>query len=334
MPPPRQARIVALHPNRRPPPDHRAATPPRVAVLIPCLNEEAAIATVVADFRACLPDATIYVYDNNSADRTSSVAHDAGAQVRREVLRGKGHVVRRMFADIEADVFVLVDGDDTYDAAAAPAMVEMLLTDHLDMVSATRIADAALTWRRGHRTGNALLTALVRWFFGNRVTDVLSGYRVFSRRFVKSFPAFAGGFETETEFTVHALELKMPIGELPSAYRTRGRGSSSKLNTWADGLRILRTIAVLVKQERPLLLFGLAGAALLLLGLGLGTPLVLEFARTGLVPRLPTGVLATGLVLLSFLSFVCGLVLDSVARGRKELKHLAYLAIPAVTAWR
>jgi hypothetical protein len=338
MPPPRHARIVALHPNHQPrqggpgaPPDDRAATPPRIAVLIPCLNEEAAITKVVTDFRTCLPDATVYVYDNNSADRTRAVARDAGALVRREVLRGKGHVVRRMFADIEADVFVLVDGDDTYDAAAAPAMVEMLLGERLDMVSSTRVTDAAQAWRRGHRVGNAMLTALVRWFFGNRVTDVLSGYRVFSRRFVKSFPAFAGGFETETEFTVHALELKMPIGELPSVYRIRRSGTTSKLRTWADGLRILRTIVVLVKQERPLPLFGIAGFALLSLGIGLGIPLVVEFAETGLVPRLPTGVLATGLVLLSFLSFVCGLVLDSVARGRKELKHLAYLAIPAPT---
>jgi hypothetical protein len=339
MPLPRDARVVALHPSHRPlpgeagaPPDERAATPPRVAVLIPCLNEEAAITKVVTDFRACLPDATVYVYDNNSADRTRAVARQAGALVRREVLRGKGNVVRRMFADIEADIFVLVDGDDTYDAAAAPAMVEMLLGERLDMVSSTRVTDAAQAYRRGHRIGNAMLTALVRWFFGNRVTDVLSGYRVFSRRFVKSFPAFAGGFETETEFTVHALELKMPIGELPSVYRIRRSGTTSKLRTWADGLRILRTIVVLVKQERPLQLFAIAGCALLSLGIGLGIPLVLEFAETGLVPRLPTGVLATGLVLLSFLSFVCGLVLDSVARGRKELKHLAYLAIPAPTA--
>jgi hypothetical protein len=338
MPPPRHAHVVALHPHHRhlsggpgAPLDDRAATPPRIAVLIPCLNEEAAITKVVSDFRACLPGAAVYVYDNNSADRTRAVARQAGAMVRREVLRGKGNVVRRMFADIEADVFVLVDGDDTYDACAAPAMVEMLLGERLDMVSSTRVTDAAQAYRPGHRIGNAMLTALVRWFFGNRVTDVLSGYRVFSRRFVKSFPAFAGGFETETEFTVHALELKMPIGELPSAYRMRRSGTTSKLRTWADGLRILRTIVVLVKQERPLQLFGIAGCALLLLGFGLGIPLVLEYAETGLVPRLPTGVLATGLVLLSFLSFVCGLVLDSVARGRKELKHLAYLAIPAPT---
>jgi hypothetical protein len=332
-----QQRVVPLRPQPRPPQgdpgwqtEARPLGPPRIAVLIPCLNEEAVIAKVVTDFRACLPDATIYVYDNNSADRTGSVARAAGALVRREPLPGKGHVVRRMFADIEADVFVLVDGDDTYDAAAAPAMIEMLLADQLDMVSSTRVTDEAQAWRPGHRTGNALLTGLVRWVFGKRVTDVLSGYRAFSRRFVKSFPGLAGGFETETEFTVHALELKMPIGELRSAYQRRGSGTVSKLRTWRDGFRILRTIAVLVKQERPLQLFSAAGLALLLLGFGLATPLVLDYARTGLVPRLPTAVLSTGLVLLSFLSFVCGLVLDSVTRGRKELKRLAYLAIPAL----
>jgi hypothetical protein len=340
MPAPRHERVVPLHPDRRPAPResgpadslHTVAPLPRVAVVIPCLNEEAAIAKVVADFRAYLPNATVYVYDNGSVDRTGAVARAAGALVRHERLRGKGHVVRRMFADIEADVFVLVDGDDTYDAAAAPAMVEMLLENHLDMVNSARVSQAPLAYRRGHHTGNALLTGLVRWIFGKRVTDVLSGYRAFSRRFVKSFPGFAGGFETETEFTVHALELMMPIGELPSAYRIRHSGTMSKLRTWTDGLRILRTIAVLVKQERPLQLFGTVGGLLLLFGLGLGVPLVFEFARTGLVPRLPTAVLATGLVVLSFLSFVCGLVLDSVARGRREVKRLAYLAIPAIAA--
>jgi hypothetical protein len=342
MPLSRSDRVVPLHTARATAhglsPGHaliRAfAERPRIAVLIPCLNEEAAIGKVVADFRANLPDATVYVYDNNSVDGTRAVARAAGALVRQETLRGKGHVVRRMFADVEADVFVLVDGDDTYDAGAAPLMVEMLVANQLDMVSSTRVTDEAEAFRRGHRTGNAALTGLVRWIFGDRVTDVLSGYRAFSRRFVKSFPALADGFETETEFTVHALELKMPIGEVRSTYRIRSAGSTSKLRTWIDGWRILRTIVVLVKQERPLHLFGGAGLLLLLLGLGLGLPVVLEFARTGLVPRLPTAVLATGLAMLSFLSFVCGLVLDSVARGRKELKRLAYLSIPAVTAFR
>ncbi len=302
----------------------------RVAVLIPCRNEAVAIAKVVRDFAASLPGATIHVYDNNSTDGTADAARAAGATVGREVLQGKGHVVRRMFADVEADIYVLVDGDDTYDAAAAPRMAELLVSGQLDMVTGTRVADLASAYRRGHRAGNAILTGVVRRIFGTRITDMLSGYRVFSRRFVKSFPALAAGFETETEFTVHALELKMPVGELPVAYRLRPAGSASKLRTYSDGMRILQTILVLVKEERPLQFFSLWGLGLLLLGIGLGSPVVLEFLRTGLVPRLPTAVLAMGLVLLSFLAFACGLILDSVARGRKELKRLTYLAIPAV----
>jgi glycosyltransferase involved in cell wall biosynthesis len=304
----------------------------RVAVLIPCYNEQAAIAKVVADFRAALPLARVYVYDNNSTDGTVAAARAAGAVVRSETLQGKGHVVRRMFADIDADAFVLVDGDDTYDAAAAPAMLRLMLDQQLDMVTGTRQTEEAEAYRRGHRLGNAMLTGLVRQIFGNRVSDMLSGYRVFSRRFVKSFPALAAGFETETEFTVHALELNMPIGEVVTAYRGRPAGSASKLRTYADGARILRTIVVLVKEERPLQFFMLTGLALLLAGFALGLPVVVEFARTGLVPRLPTAVLATGFVLLSFLSCMCGLVLDTVTRGRRELKRLAYLAIPGIAA--
>jgi glycosyltransferase involved in cell wall biosynthesis len=304
----------------------------RVAVLIPCYNEEAAIAKVVRDFQAVLPHARVYVYDNNSQDRTVAVAQAAGAVVRNETLQGKGHVVRRMFADVEADAFVLVDGDDTYDAAVARDMLHLLVDRQLDMVTGIRQTELVEAYRRGHRLGNAVLTGMVRWTFGNRVSDMLSGYRAFSRRFVKSFPALAGGFETETEFTVHALELKMPIGEVVTAYRGRPAGSASKLRTYADGARILRTILILVKEERPLQFFGLAGAVLLLLGLVLGLPVVAEFLRSGEVPRLPTAVLATGFVLLSFLSFVCGLVLDTVTRGRKEMKRLAYLAIPGVAA--
>lgn len=300
---------------------------PRIAVLIPCFNEEAAVPRVIAAFRASLPEATIHVFDNNSRDRTAEVARAAGAQVRNERMQGKGHVVRRMFADVEADVFVLVDGDDTYDAAAAPAMVRMLVEGALDMVTATREGAGLGAFRRGHRTGNALLAGMVRWVFGNRVSDVLSGYRVFSRRFVKSFPAMAAGFETETEFTVHALELCMPIGELRTRYRGRAAGSASKLRTWADGLRILRAIVQLVKEERPLQFF--AGCCVLLLaaGVGAGLPLVFEYLRSGLVPRLPTAVLATGLVLAAMLSLACGLILESVTRGRKEMKRLAYLAV-------
>jgi hypothetical protein len=268
------------------------------------------------------------VYDNNSCDRSMLFARAAGAVVREEALQGKGHVVRRMFADVEADVYVLVDGDDTYDAHAAPAMVRLLIDQQLDMVTAIRENGDAEAYRRGHRLGNHLLSGIVRWVFGKRVCDVLSGYRVFSRRFVKSFPALATGFETETEFTVHALELSMPIKELRTNYRARPVGSVSKLRTFSDGLRILRTIIRLIKEERPLQFFALSGCALLLLGVGVSVPVILEFWRSGTVPRLPTAVLSTGLVLLSFLSFACGLILDSVSHGRRELKRLAYLAIP------
>jgi len=302
----------------------------RIAVLIPCCNEEATIPAVVSGFRAALPAAVIYVYDNNSRDRTIAFARAAGAVVRREGLQGKGHVVRRMFADIDADVFVLVDGDDTYEAAAAPEMIAMLLDEQLDMVTAARETERSDAFRRGHRGGNMLLAGMVRRVFGKRVRDVLSGYRVFSRRFVKSFPALASGFETETEFTVHALELRLPIGETLTRYRARPEGSASKLRTWADGLRILRTILILLKEERPLPFFGGIGVALLVAGVGAALPVVVEFLHSGLVPRLPTAVLATGMVLLAFLSFACGLILDSVARGRKEIKRLAYLAVPAL----
>ncbi len=306
------------------------ATGPRIAVLIPCCNEEATIAKVVTDFHASLPQAVVYVYDNNSHDRTAFAARAAGAVVRVEPLQGKGHVVRRMFADVEADVFFLVDGDDTYDAAAAPAMLKLLLDQRLDMVNAARVTGEDAAYRRGHRLGNVVLSAMVHGIFGGRISDVLSGYRAFSRRFVKSFPALASGFETETEFTVHALELEMPVGEITVGYRERPAGSKSKLHTWSDGLRILRTILMLVKEGRPLQFFAAAGTALLLAALCIGGPVVMEFLRTGLVPRLPSALMATGLVLLSSLTLVCGLVLDSVERGRKEMKRLAYLAIPAV----
>ncbi len=299
---------------------------PRIAVLIPCYNEEVAIPRVVAAFRAALPDAAVYAYDNNSTDNTVEVARAAGALIGNEALQGKGHVVRRMFADVEADVYVLVDGDETYDAACAPSMVAMLLEGRLDMVTGVRISDEAAAYRRGHRAGNTLLTGLVRHLFGARVNDMLSGYRVFSRRFVKSFPALSAGFETETEFTVHALQLALPIGEVRTAYRERPAGSASKLRTFSDGLRILRLILLLVKDERPLPFFSLCGAGFFVIGLGLGSIVVLEFWRTGLVPRLPTAIVAAALVALSFLSFACGLILDSVGRGRREMKRLAYLS--------
>jgi glycosyltransferase involved in cell wall biosynthesis len=301
-----------------------------IAVLIPCYNEAVAIPKVVADFRAALPEAEIYVYDNNSADGTAAVARAAGAIVRTETLQGKGNVVRRMFADVQADLYVLVDGDDTYQASAAPEMIRMLVENRLDMVNGVRVTEIQAAYRLGHRFGNLVLTGMVRRIFGDRVKDMLSGYRVFSRRFVKSFPALASGFETEAEFTVHALELGIPVGEVATAYKDRPAGSASKLRTYSDGLRILRAILVLVKETRPLHFFSFAGLLLLLAGLGLAVPVLLDYMRTGLVPRLPTAVLSSAMVLLAFLSMVCGLILDSVARGRKEAKRLAYLAIPAV----
>ena len=310
-------------------PDAFLARPePRIAVLVPCYNEEVTIASVIADFQAVLPTATIYVYDNNSQDRTTEVARAAGAVVGRENLQGKGNVIRRMFADIEADVYVLVDGDATYHAPSAREMVDLLLADRLDMVNGTRITDIEAAYRPGHRFGNLVLTGIVRTIFGDRIKDMLSGYRVFSRRFVKSFPALSGGFETETEFTVHALELGMPIGELETPYRERPPGSQSKLNTIRDGIRILLTIVRLVKEERPLQFFAVSGTVLFVVAFLLAVPLLAEFARTGLVPRFPTAILATGLVGLAFLSFTCGLILDSVSRGRTEVKRLAYLSVP------
>ncbi len=307
----------------------------RIAVLIPCYNEEVAIGQVVRDFAAALPAASIFVYDNNSKDRTREVAALAGAMVRTETLQGKGHVVRRMFSDIEADAYVLVDGDGTYDAAAAPEMVRRLLAEQLDMVNAQRIEmegeGPVGAYRRGHRTGNRVLTGLVRCVFGDRIKDMLSGYRVFSRRFVKTFPALASGFETETEFTIHALDMWMPIAEVPTKYRERPPGSVSKLRTYSDGFRILNTIIKLVKEERPLQFFSIAGAVLLVLGVLVALPVLITYARTGLVPRLPTAVLAMGCVVVAFLAFTCGLILDSVARGRREAKRLAYLAVPRWT---
>lgn len=306
-----------------------AAATPRVAVLIPCYNEEAAIGRVVGDFRAALPGALVYVYDNNSADRTIEVAREAGAIVRRETLQGKGNVVRRMFADVEADVYVLVDGDDTYDAASAPMLVDALVEGRLDMVNARRVTAIAEAYRPGHRLGNVVLTGLVRAIFGKRFKDMLSGYRVFSRRFVKSFPALAHGFEIETELTVHALELRMATAEIDTPYKDRPAGSASKLRTFRDGFRILRTIVSLVKEERPLPFFGGVFAVLAAASLALGVPVVFEFLETGLVPRFPTAILATGTMLLAFLSLACGLVLDTVTLGRREQKRMRYLEIPA-----
>lgn len=303
-------------------------TAPKVVVLIPCYNEEVTITSVVQDFRAALPDTPIYVYDNNSTDQTVALAQAAGAIVRSESLQGKGYVIRRMFSDIDADFYILVDGDATYEAAAAPNMLRMAFENGLDMVNGARVTDRVDAYRRGHVLGNRVLTGLVTSVFGRRLSDMLSGYRVFSRRFVKSFPALSSGFETETEFTVHALEQAMPIGELPTRYLERPPGSASKLKTYSDGFRILGMIINLVKQERPLMFFSIIGGVVLLCGIGLGLPVVLDFFHTGLVPRLPTAVLATGLVTLAAFSMGCGLILDSVALGRREAKRLAYLALP------
>lgn len=298
----------------------------RIAVLVPCRNEEAAIAAVVHDFRHYLPTATVYVYDNGSTDETAQVARDAGALVFSEPLIGKGNVVRRMFADVEADIYVIVDGDGTYDASSAPRLIRLLVTNGLDMVNCARVSTELSAYRPGHRLGNRLLTGLVAWVFGKRLSDMLSGYRVLSRRFVKSFPALSTGFEIETELTVHALELRAPIGELTAPYSSRPRGSSSKLHTVRDGFRILSVIVHLVKEERPLQFFTAGFGVLAAASLGLGIPVVTHFLATGLVGRLPTAVLATGLMILAFLSLFCGLILDTVTRGRRELKRLLYLA--------
>lgn len=304
-----------------------------IAVLVPCFNEEMTIGKVVADFRSDLPQARIYVYDNNSQDGTAEMARRAGATVRREPLQGKGHVVRRMFADVEADIYVLVDGDDTYEASAAPAMIERLLVDQLDLVNARRAAENPGAYRWGHRAGNVALTGMVARIFGDRFADMLSGYKVLSRRFVKSFPIITStGFEIETELAVHALELSMPTAEIVTTYRDRPQGSASKLRTYRDAFRIVRAIFLLLKEERPLAFFSAAFALLLVVALILAAPIIVTFVETGLVPRLPTAMLAMGLVLLGFLSLTCGLILDTVTRGRKEMKRLQYLTLPAVGA--
>lgn len=303
----------------------------QIAVLIPCYNEAGAIAEVVRQFLAALPGAMVYVYDNNSTDDTTACAAAAGAVVRTEISKGKGSVVRRMFADIEADVYVLVDGDGTYDVTSAAKMVEHLLTHSLDMVNAARVPVTTLAFRRGHVFGNRLLTATVAMIFGDRLKDMLSGYRAFSRRFVKSFPARASGFETDTELTVHALELRLPIAEIDTPYRARAPGSQSKLHTFPDGFRILRTIVLLVKEERPLRFFASVAVLLMIVALVLGWPLLTTYLETGLVPRLPTAIAVTGLTILSFMSFVAGLILDTVTLGRREMKRLHYLGLQGPT---
>jgi glycosyltransferase involved in cell wall biosynthesis len=314
--------------NARTAPARQAAIPAgrRIAVLVPCYNEEIAVSKVIAAFRKTLPDAVIHVYDNNSSDRTAAVARRAGAVVGNESRQGKGHVVRRMFADIDADVYVLVDGDATYDAPSAPAMVAKLVNESLDMVVGTRVDREASAYRRGHRSGNYMFTWFVAGIFGSSFSDILSGYRIFSRRFVKSFPALSTGFEIETELTIHALELGMPVGEIETPYFARPEGSASKLSTWRDGLRISWTIQRLYRTERPLQFFGFIALVLGALSIALAVPVIETYLATGLVPRLPTAILATGLMLAAFLALAAGLILDTVTRGRREIKRLAYLA--------
>ena len=302
---------------------------PRIAVLLPCYNEEAAIAATVAGFRAALPQATVYVYDNNSRDRTREIAAKAGAVVRTERQQGKGHVVRRMFADIDADVYIMADGDLTYDPKAAPAMVDQLLAEQLDMVVGTRRHEEKDAYRGGHVLGNKLFTGLLSGLFGRSFSDIFSGYRIFSRRFVKSFPVLSSGFEIETEMSVHALELRMPVGEVETVYAARPEGSESKLSTFSDGWRILKTIVTLYRIERPVLFYGSIGALLLALALVLAVPLVITYIDTGLVPRFPTAILVTGMVVIAVLCFFAGLILDTVTRGRREVRRLYYLSLAA-----
>ena len=303
----------------------------KVAVLVPCYNEGQTVTAVVREFKKSLPFATIYVYDNNSKDDTVLRAREAGATVRTERAQGKGNVIRRMFADIDADIYLMVDGDDTYDAAAAPLFLEHMINNNLDMVNGERIHENQQAYRFGHQFGNRLLTGLVGTFFRREFTDMLSGLKVFSRRFVKSFPALTRGFDIETELTVHALEMRMAVGEIPIAYKERPAGSVSKLNTYRDGLRILSTIARFLKEERPMQFFGFLGAVLIVLSFALAIPLVLTFLETGLVPRIPTAILVVGLVIIAVLSVTAGLILETVTRGRQEMKRLLYLSVPAIS---
>ena len=302
---------------------------PRIAVLLPCFNEAVAIGPTIEAFARALPGATIYVFDNNSSDGSAEVAQAAGAIVRRVRQQGKGHVVRRMFADVDADIYVMADGDATYEAAAAPALIEAMLADQLDMVVGARKSEVEAAYRAGHRLGNSLLTGLLRQLFGRSFTDILSGYRVFSRRFAKSFPVISEGFEIETEMSVHALELRMPVGEIVTAYAARTEGSTSKLSTFRDGWRILRMMITLYRLERPLWFFGFFSFILAAAGIILFIPVLMTYLDTGLVPRFPTLISIVGLAILAALGLLTGLILDTVTRGRQEMKRLAYLSYPA-----
>ena len=311
-------------------PQTLAAAQPRIAVTIPCYNEAATIGDVVAGFRAALPGAKIYVYDNNSSDATAQIAARAGATVRRETRQGKGHVVRRIFADIEADIYVMADGDGTYDASMAPTLVELLQKNHVDMVVGTRADVTRDAGRGGHAFGNRMFNLLYNQIFGREFTDILSGYRVFTRRFVKSFPATSAGFEIETEMSVHASQLGIPTLERPTRYGVRPEDSPSKLNTFRDGLRILGMFAMLMKETRPLAFFGLIGLMLTLAATALSAPLFITYFQTGLVPRFPTAILSTGIAIIGVIAAVCGLILDSLARARIEAKRAVFLSYPAL----
>jgi glycosyltransferase involved in cell wall biosynthesis len=301
----------------------------RIAVMVPCHNEEVTIGQVISDFRSSLPAAQIYVYDNNSTDRTAAIALEAGAIVRTEYLQGKGHVVRRMFADIEADIYVMADGDATYDAGSAPKLIKKLTEENLDMVVASRLyTDERDAFPKGHHFGNRVLTGLVSVLFGSALRDMLSGYRVFSRRFVKSFPAVARGYETETELTVHCLTVRLPMAEVETPYFRRPEGSSSKLNKYQDGVRILLTALRLLKAERPVLFFTTISFVLAVTALLLAIPILFAYVETGLVPRLPTALLSASLMILAFLSLTSGVILANVTEGRREQKRLLYLQIP------
>jgi glycosyltransferase involved in cell wall biosynthesis len=300
---------------------------PSVAVLLPCYNEEATIGATVDGFREALPGATVYVYDNNSTDLTREIAAKAGAVVRSERQQGKGHVVRRMFADIDAEVYVMADGDLTYDPKAAPEMVALLLSEQLDMVVGTRKHEEKEAYRGGHVLGNRVFTGLLAGLFGRSFNDIFSGYRVFSRRFVKSFPVLSSGFEIETEMSVHALELRMPVGEVETRYLARPQGSESKLSTFGDGWRILKTIGTLYRVERPVLFYGTIAVVLLAAAILLSIPLVITYLHTHLVPRVPTAILVTGMAIVAVLCFFTGLILDTVTRGRREMRRLAYLSL-------
>ncbi|MBZ9772040.1 glycosyltransferase [Mesorhizobium sp. CO1-1-8] len=301
----------------------------KVAVLVPCYNEELTISDVVLSFKSHLPDSDVYVYDNNSSDETYNTSVRSGAIVRKEKNQGKGNVVRRMFSDVEADIYILVDGDGTYDASVAQRLIDELCSGPYDMVNVARVPENSDAYRSGHEWGNKLLTGLVRRIFGEATTDMLSGYKAFSRRYAKSFPALSTGFEIETELVVHALDLRLPQSEITAPYRERPVGSASKLRTYSDGLRILRLIGFLVKEERPLAFFSIVAGILAMLSLLIGGSAIIEFMETGLVLRLPRAVLATGIMVSALLSLSSGFILDTVTRGRREAKRLAYLRYPA-----